>query len=154
GRANFTPAAFRGSKERRGRGGSLFHSALVWIGGERDSPRAAGPEGRGDRPDLPAHITAPLSGMAQFVRPRGTIKEVPDFGSPPVNLGFVACCIIAVCVFTTPRRRYIFGGDDVDLTRKVEMEHSGRHPRRRVARGNRRYLVALVNVDHKQTVKN
>src|ERR1700740_2674841 len=57
-------------KDAASLGGSLFHSALVWIGGERHSPRATGPAPRTgvDRPDLPLHISALLSGMAQFVR--------------------------------------------------------------------------------------
>jgi hypothetical protein len=92
-------------KDAAGLGGSLFHSALVWIGGKRHSPRETGPAPRTgvDRPDLPSHISALLSGTAQFVRPRGTIKQVPDFGSPPVNLGFVACGVTRFAYLLIPR---------------------------------------------------
>jgi hypothetical protein len=79
-----------------------------------------------DRPDLPSHISALLSGMAQFVRPRGTIKQVPDFGSPPVNLDFVACGVTPFAYLPPP-------GDDIYLEETVW-----------TLRGKLRWSIAVV----------
>jgi hypothetical protein len=148
GRANVTPAALRGSKEKRGGSsvGNVFAAVRHFL--------HPAPEELDNLPWRSTYYPSELRGelnLCAFMEPKTgcgvwfnrtrTIEAQLLTGESPF-------------AYLPPPLKYIFGGDDVDLTRKVEMEHCGRHPRRRLARGHRRYLVALVNVDRKWTVKN